>query len=275
MAEGGDHANIFKNLEDNLKLVTDQIKDGESERENKANFNADMYWNHLGVVFKALSLEATKLSLAFSKPPFPTAEECSSMSADVEKTVLALVSAFYSLPKTQGITLRKHVKGAVLEVVHNLLGLVTGLAEFDPVGKDRRQATGQVWEGADNFSTLPRTAQLVQDALEEVKEMVNNDGQCEDLDDIFAEEDTPRDNTVSWSAQDKELVGPCTGLVKTVRSLLKKTREVTKSQGKCETDEQVAQLDDLSDFTERLSPAVDNLTSCLYPPVDHAAVGKM
>lgn len=105
--------------------------------------------------------------------------------------------------------------------------------------------------------------------------MVNNDGQCEDLDEILAEEGNPRSNIDTWSEEDKELVGPSSGLVKTIRSLLKKTREAIQGHGKCETDEQVAQLDDLSELAERLSPAVDNLLSSLYPPIDRVTVGNM
>lgn len=56
-----------------------------------------------GDVFKAVSHEATKLSLAYSKPPVPSNEECESLLASVEKTVLALLHVYSNLPKSAGI----------------------------------------------------------------------------------------------------------------------------------------------------------------------------
>jgi hypothetical protein len=55
-----------------------------------------------GDVFKAVSHEATKLSLAYSKPPVPSNEECESLLASVEKTILALLHVYSNLPKCAG-----------------------------------------------------------------------------------------------------------------------------------------------------------------------------
>ncbi|KAL8616311.1 hypothetical protein ACOMHN_056254 [Nucella lapillus] len=288
MAESaGTHVNIFKNLEDNLKLVIQQIRDGESSKvdNQKFKFNSDKYWEHLGAIFKALSVEGTKFSLAFTQPPFPNAKESEGMVKSMEKAFLELVSTFYSLPKTQGITLRKNLQRAVVDVAESLLDLVSSLAQLDPEAGERRQATGVVWEGVKGFPTLPKnncqavaltleqSASLVSDALEEIDEIESSDGQCDDFFRLEEDEDEEEtDNTKCWTEQEKEMVGPVKGLVKTATKLLSKAREANRVKGKCDADEQVAQLDDLSDCAERLSPAVDNLTSCLYAPVDHTAV---
>lgn len=105
--------------------------------------------------------------------------------------------------------------------------------------------------------------------------MLNNDGHCEDLDEISASESNPSSKTETWSGEDKELIGPCTGLVKTARSLLKKTQEATRLHGNCAEERNIAQLDDLVSLVDKLSPSVDNLISSLYPPLDHAIIGNL
>jgi hypothetical protein len=43
-------------------------------------------------------------------------------------------------------------------------------------------------------------------------------------------------------------------------------------KGKFETEEQISQLDDLVSKSEEISPAVDDLVSCMYPPMNKDAV---
>ncbi|XP_076470130.1 cyclin-D1-binding protein 1 homolog isoform X2 [Babylonia areolata] len=248
-------------------------------------FNPDKYWDHLGAVLKAVSMEGTKFSLAFTSPPYPSAKESGGMVSSLEKTVLELVSMFYSLPKTQGMTLRKILQKAVVEILESVQTLVTSLAQLDPGSSERKQATGVVWEGVSIYPRLPRnnneaatqtleqSAAFVGDALEELEETIAKDGHC---DEIFWEEDEEgeedRDNTLTWTDQEKEMAGPVKGLIKTASKLLGKAREANTARGRCDSDDQVAQLDDLSDCAQQLSPAVDDLASCMYAPMNHTAV---
>jgi hypothetical protein len=62
------------------------------------------------------------------------------------------------------------------------------------------------------------------------------------------------------------------GLVKTARSSLKKIGVALRIKGKFETEEQMSQLDDLSSRVQKISPAVDDLVSSLYPPINKDAV---
>lgn len=101
-------------------------------------------------------------------------------------------------------------------------------------------------------------------------QILNNDGRCEDL---FGDaEDEEVDNADAWTDQDKEMVAPVKGLIKTAVKLLKKAKEASKAKAKCDSEVHIAQLDDLSDCAQQLSPAVDDLTISLYVPVDHTAV---
>ena len=99
---------------------------------------------------------------------------------------------------------------------------------------------------------------------------MNNDGRCEDIFGDAAGEEL--DNANAWMDQDREMVAPVKGLVKTAVKLLKKAKEASKAKAKCDSEEHIAQLDDLSDCAQQLSPAVDDLIISLYAPVDRAAV---
>lgn len=62
------------------------------------------------------------------------------------------------------------------------------------------------------------------------------------------------------------------GLVKTARSSLKRIGTALQMKGKSETEEQVSQLDDLVSGVKKISPAVDDLISSLYSPMNKDAV---
>jgi hypothetical protein len=86
------------------------------------------------------------------------------------------------------------------------------------------------------------------------------------------EEEEEEDNSKTWSNQDRELLSPCMGLVKTARSSLKRIGAALKMKGKFQMEEQVSQLDDLVSKVEEISPAVDDLITCVYPPMNKDAV---
>lgn len=57
-----------------------------------------------------------------------------------------------------------------------------------------------------------------------------------------------------WSEADRRLIAPCLGLMKASKACLKKVLGALKTHGKVETADQVAQLDDLADITQEVSP---------------------
>ena len=85
-------------------------------------------------------------------------------------------------------------------------------------------------------------------------------------------EEEAEDNSRTWSNQDRELLFPCLGLVKTARLSLKRIQATLQMKGKYETEEQVSQLDDLVCEVKAISPAVDDLVLCMYPPMSKNAV---
>ena len=85
-------------------------------------------------------------------------------------------------------------------------------------------------------------------------------------------EEEEEDDSQTWSNQDREMLAPCMGLVKTARSCLKRVLMVLRQKAKCETEDQISQLDDVIAKTEEISPAVDELVSSMYPPMNKQAV---
>nr|XP_047906643.1 cyclin-D1-binding protein 1 isoform X2 [Anser cygnoides] len=265
-----------------------------------------------GRTFKEASQEATKLSLAFSRSPLPSAENCQKLSEDVQNAILAVATAYYWLPKGQGTTLRKMVRDATTEVVEGMIQLTETIliSPLESLSQEQLISTGGVWEACEQVSSLPRNNQaavvsalaaclsVVKDALEEMENIVFylsswvllewmlGSGFSEHLysqalvegqdpySDITEDEELGfRGNRDTyWSEADRKLLSSCMGLIKASKACLKKVLSVVKAYGKAESPEQIAQLDDLADIANEISPSVDELALSMYPPVNQLAV---
>lgn len=80
------------------------------------------------------------------------------------------------------------------------------------------------------------------------------------------------DRRATWTSEEKEMIPPVIGLAKVAKSCFKKVNVALKTNGNCNTEENVSQLDELVLSMKGLSPAVDDLISSLYPPVDKSVV---
>ncbi|CAL1542014.1 unnamed protein product [Lymnaea stagnalis] len=269
---------IFKNLQENIGLVSLQIKDGESKREEPSDFNRDQYWNNVAAIFKVLSMETTKLSLAFSKKPFPSNKNTEALVHELEKSMLALVSIYYSLPISQGKTLRCQFQQTVLQILESLERFVSSLSDcvnsLNTNGDQRIQWTGGVWDAVslellkDNkecaSKCLKETFELVTDALEELDQAILNEG----VEDEFSlNVETP--STQPWSEQDITVLKTSSGLVKTMKNVIKKAQESVEKHGDTESREGIATLDELVTLTSEVSRVVDDLVSGIYAEVNY------
>ncbi|XP_041060852.1 cyclin-D1-binding protein 1 homolog isoform X2 [Carcharodon carcharias] len=90
----------LRNMVQGLREVVSQLREGESLWRSE-DFDLQFFWKTLGDCFKAISQEATKLSLAFSKPPLPSVQDCQKLTADFQKNILNLTTVYYWLPKSQ------------------------------------------------------------------------------------------------------------------------------------------------------------------------------
>ncbi|MEQ2269218.1 Cyclin-D1-binding protein 1 [Xenotaenia resolanae] len=113
----------LRNVLNSIQCIRDRVRDGESNESDGA-FNLSNFWDTLNQAVKAVSQEATKLSLAFSRPPLPSVQDGEKLSESILKSVLTLSAVYYWLPKSQGVTLRRQVRDATVEVLEGVLQLL-------------------------------------------------------------------------------------------------------------------------------------------------------
>ncbi|XP_036386813.1 cyclin-D1-binding protein 1 homolog [Megalops cyprinoides] len=275
----------LRNLLNFVQCIRDRVKDGESN-ESSGGFNLQNFWDTLNQAVKATSQEATKLSLAFSKPPLPSPQDGERFAESIQKSVLALSTVYYWLPKSQGITMRRMVRDATVEVLEGIVQLIDIILStpLQSLSQEQLTSTGGVWSACDQFVHLPKDNQaavlellasyngVVKDAISEMEQ-----AQAESHDpfsDVLEEEDLDSrgNQDTYWSEADRQLMAPCQGLMKASAACLKKLSAAIKANGKVDSPEHIAQLDDLADITKEISPSVDDLALSLYPPMDYSGV---
>uniref|UniRef100_A0A4W5KM96 Cyclin D-type binding-protein 1 n=1 Tax=Hucho hucho TaxID=62062 RepID=A0A4W5KM96_9TELE len=277
----------LRNLLNSVQCVRDRVKDGESN-ESSGVFNLSNFWDTLTQAVKAASQEATKLSLAFSKPPLPTQEDGEKFAESVQKSVLALSTVYYWLPKSHGITLRRLVRDATAEVLDGIVQLVDVIVSspLQSLSQEQLQSTGGVWSACDQFAHLPRDNRaavlgvlasyigVVKDAIEEMEQAQaeTQDPFSDVLDD--EDQDSRGNQDTYWSEEDRQLMAPCQGLMKASAACLRKLLSAVKANGNVSMPASVAQLDDLADIAKEISPSVDDLVLSLYPPMDYSGVDQ-
>lgn len=266
----------------NIDLVRRQIRDDSTDRKDIGDFDAETFWSEMEKIFKVISHEATKISLAFCGSPAPADKECVSLFSQAEKAILALVSLFYTLPASRGLRLIKSTKETILSLLDSMRELIFNIQEGCAGNQQQLQSTGTVWQDANVFASMPKNdkdavvkelrtcSQLIKDALEEIEEAIEGDGVLDDLCDF--DEGEEEEGRVQWTEADKALTKPCVGLIKTTKSLLKKTTECVQSNGQTQQPMEIQELDKLAELAERLSPSVDDLIMDLYPPVNPGKV---
>ncbi|CAM4629706.1 hypothetical protein PO909_005154 [Leuciscus waleckii] len=281
----------LRNLSNSVRCSRDRVRDGESN-ESSGTFSLSNFWEILNDAVKATSQEATKLSLIFSKPPTPSEEDCANISECVQKSVLTLSTVYFWLPKSHGVTLRKAVRDATVEVLDELLQLMEVIlsSPVHSLSQEQLMSTGGVWAACDKFNQLPKdnrsavlavltsSAGLVKDALEEMEQAL---AEAQDpFADVLPDDDEDDDEGLGgrgnqdtyWSPSDRLLVCQCRGLMKASGASLRKLSSAVRNTGAVETEENITQLDDLADAAKDISPSVDDLALSLYPPVDRPAV---
>ncbi|XP_075577068.1 cyclin-D1-binding protein 1 isoform X3 [Pelecanus crispus] len=192
--------------------------------------------------------------------------DCRKLSEDVQSAILAVATVYYWLPKGQGTTLRKMVRDATTEVVEGMIQLTETIlsAPLESLSQEQLISTGGVWEACEQVSNLPRV-HLYSQALVEGQDPYSDIMEDEELG-FRGNRDT------YWSEADRKLLSSCMGLMKASKACLKKVLGVVKAYGKADSPEQIAQLDDLADIANEISPSVDELALSMYPPMNQLAV---
>ncbi|KAM7005489.1 cyclin-D1-binding protein 1 homolog [Tautogolabrus adspersus] len=277
----------LRNLLNSIRCVSDRVRDGESNESDGA-FNLSNFWDTLNQAVKAVSQEATKLSLAFSKPPLPSQQDVEKLSESMMKSVLTLSTVYYWLPKSQGVSLRRKIRDATVEVLEGVAQLVEVIlsSPLQSLTQEQLTYTGGVWSACDQFPQLPQDNKaavlvvlsdqigVVKDAIEEIEQALS---EAQDpFSDVLDDEqggDEPRENQDTyWSEKDRLVIGPCQGLMKASAACLRKLTSAVRANGDIGSPQKLAQLDDLADISKEISPGVDDLALCLYPPMDYSGV---
>ncbi|XP_061584353.1 cyclin-D1-binding protein 1 homolog [Cololabis saira] len=290
MSAGNCDGNValpLRNVLNSLQCIRDRVRDGESNESHGA-FNLSNFWDTLNQAVKAVSQEATKLSLAFSSQPLPSQQDAETLSESMLKSILTLSTVYYWLPKSQGVTLRRQVRDGTVDVLEGVAQLVEVIvtSPLESLSQDQLTSTGAVWSACDQFAQIPRDNKaallvvlssqvgVVKDALEEMEQALSEpQDPFNDVLDDEQEGDSPRSNLDTyWSENDRSVIAPCQGLMKAAAACLRKLTSAVKANGDSSVAQNVAQLDDLADISKEISPSVDDLALCLYPPMDYSGV---
>ncbi|KAK5614751.1 Cyclin-D1-binding protein 1 [Crenichthys baileyi] len=277
----------LRNALNSIQCIRDRVRDGESNESDGA-FNLSNFWDTLNQAVKAVSQEATKLSLAFSRPPLPSVQDGEKLSESILKSVLTLSTVYYWLPKSQGVTLRRQVRDATVEVLEGVVHLLEVILSLPlhSLTQEQLTSTGGVWSACDQFAQLPKENKeallvvlssqtgVVKDAIEEMEQALSEaQDPFNDVLDDDPDEGNPRGNQdMYWSEKDRQVIGSCQGLTKAAAACLRKLTAAVKANGDSAVAQNVAQLDDLADISREISPSVDDLALCLYPPMDYSGV---
>ncbi|XP_025245541.1 cyclin-D1-binding protein 1 isoform X1 [Theropithecus gelada] len=236
------------------------------------------------------------------RPPRSLIERCSGEDSETQKfceqvhaAIKAFIAVYYLLPKDQGITLRKLVRGATLDIVDGMAQLMEVLSITPTQSPENNDliSYNSVWVACQQMPQIPRdnkaaallmltkNVDFVKDAHEEMERAVeecdpysgllndtdeNNSDNHSDEDDVLG---FPSNQDLYWSEDDQELIIPCLALVRASKACLKKIRILVAENGK---KDQVAQLDDIVDISDEISPSVDDLALSIYPPMCHLTV---
>ena len=257
-------------VKETLKVLTEAPLEDDDECEA----TPDNFWKEIGNATQQIASEVAKLTISLTQPPKPSVSIAQSLINGVEGAWTTLVSASRRSPP-KGVLLRKELRAAVLRTGEALATLLRTLkvTEAGP----QLHVTGCVWEACSALEKLPRDnlaatrallareELLLTDALQEIEEEVK----CSRL-----SENEEVDNSANWTNQDRELLSPCVGLVRTARSSIRKVGEAVRSRGDCKEPNGAQQLDRLATAAEKLSPAVDAFVAAVYPPMNKSAVSS-
>ncbi|KAK1338983.1 hypothetical protein QTO34_019652 [Cnephaeus nilssonii] len=287
----------LRHLAGGLRLLLPGVRVGEAQETTK-EFSRETFWRRLNEAAVRVSREATTLTEVFSRLPLPppSSQEAQRLCEQVHAAITAIIAVYYSLPKDQGITLRKLVRSATLDIVDGMAQLVEVLYTTPAQSPENNDliSCNNVWVACQQVPQIPRdnkaaallmltkNVDLVKDAHEEMERAVEesdpyhgllNDDEEDNSDNHGDEQDhvlgCPNNQDSYWSEEDQELIIPCLALVRASKACLKKIRISVAENGK---KDQVAQLDDIVDISDEISPSVDDLALSIYPPMCHLTV---
>ncbi|XP_004609662.1 cyclin-D1-binding protein 1 [Sorex araneus] len=283
----------LRQLAEELRSLLPGVRVGEAQEPTK-EFHRETFWRRLNEAAVIVSKEATILTTTFSRLPLPSPQETQRFCEQIHAAINAIIAIYYSFPKEQGITLRKLVRNATLDIIDGMAQLLDVLVI--PIQSPENSdliSCNSVCVACEQVPQIPRdnkaaallmltkNVDFVKDAYEEMEQAMEeydpysdllNDTEEDNCDNHGDEMDVvgfPNNQELYWSDEDQELLIPCLGLARASKACLKKIRILVAENGK---KDQVAQLDDIVDISDEISPSVDDLALSIYPPICHLTV---
>ncbi|XP_043977078.1 cyclin-D1-binding protein 1 homolog isoform X2 [Gambusia affinis] len=240
-------------------------------------------------------MAATLLSMGSSKNPQPSLQvlqDGEKLLVTVLNSTLTLSEVYSCLPESQGVTLRRQVRDATVEVLDGILQLVEVIisSPLQSLTQEQITFTRGVWSACDRFAQLARDNKeallvdvssqsgVVKDVVEKIKQLLSEpqdpfkDCLIHDPEDN-SDRDSPHSiRDVSLSEKDQQVIRASLEVLETAASCLRKFRSAVEDNGDAAEPQNVAQLDDLADISREISPSVDDLALCLYPPMNYSGV---
>ncbi|XP_034251717.1 cyclin-D1-binding protein 1 homolog [Thrips palmi] len=267
-------AKVLETAQGSVNETLKELTEAPLEEEDEGLATPENFWQELGNATQKIASEVAKLTLVLTQPPKPTVSIAQNIVNGVEAAWTTLLSSSRRSPP-KGALLRKELRNAVLRIGEALATLLKALKEAE--NGSELQMTGRVWEACTAMEKVPRDnlaatrsllakeELLLTDALQEIEEELK----CSRL-----SENDDVDNSANWTNQEKELLNPCVGLVRTARASIKKVGEAVRLKGHCRDSTGAEQLDRLAVAAEKLSPAVDTFVASIYPPMNKCSVSS-
>lgn len=253
-----------------MKILLKQMDDASySEHEVSAANPVLVDLKTLEDIRNVVSHQATALSMAFSRPPYPDKNSTTLMSTKLDASILRMVSHYFSIPNKAGKALKAVYKSCIVGILDNVVCFLNALIA-DENKETKLKLIGCIWGCCnDIIDTVPPSnvqavvniimaeRMLVDDALVELQEMLNS-GQIDD--------------DVDMHEFDRESALKCLGLVKASRACLKRIASVLKNRVDQESTSIVNESDKLGDYAKNVSSLVDDIIASVYPPVRKSVI---
>lgn len=267
---------IFEIFLENVDSVIHQLN---SEYFRSQEGSSDKFWQRIQVASKIISSSITKLSVLYSKSPYPTETDCRVILNQAEQGLLSTISSFYSLRKSDGLLLRSILKRNLIFLCESIKEFVIAMQKLSKnqiTQNEFRTATGIVWSRCDKFQRLPKNNKeaVVEKLQNEIGMLEDASGELdcaqdnESAEEFFSDvEDSPEQE--SWCESERPIV-------QTFQKILRLTCSIVQNSASAvEKNEDVTiDMDTIYENCKKFSPVIDEIVNSLYPPLNKAEAAK-
>ncbi|CAD5116709.1 unnamed protein product [Dimorphilus gyrociliatus] len=271
-----DEDKIFEAFKQNITSIIDQLK---TDNERSTESSLERLSQRIQVSNNIISASVTKLSVLYSKPPYPIRKDTRVIFNQTEQGLVALLSAFYNLGKNDGNLICSILKRNIIYVCESLLEFVRGMEklELNEINNNEfRTLTGIVWSRCDAFAKLPKNNReaiverlkdelgMIEDASGELATAQDN----ESADEFFSDlEDMPEPET--WCESERNIVQAFQKVIELISSIVQNSIVAVQKSENITLD-----MDELYEQCIKVSPIIDDLVNSAYPPLDKSLLLK-